>query len=326
MKNKEKVLLPFSKIMSFVECGEEAEILLNEKIYKIGVKLNNENMSIERYFINEESFINRDKFLEYLCKQSLLQLTDNSMVTLISIGDSLKVDTSWFKTETENLSDLKEHKPVLFRNMIMRFCIVSLIGVVILAIYIILLISDIKYVKIVEIIWVGLGIFLCCVVLFPKNIKILKKLIKYGRKQITEIEDESKHIEEKNHFGNIYFLEEYFLKKEKYYFEIIKYDDILWIFKELNCMSDDAQNYGEIILITKDNKIHKMGYISNMEKFKQKSLSKNPSILFGRSKTIIKQARELYKLNIRRLDNKIIASDYIRYVNVLLFIYVIFNN
>ena len=135
------------------------------------------------------------------------------------------------------------------------------------------------------------GILMYIVAYISKNIKRLKVLLKYKKEQVDELEMNIKQLEKDNCFGDIYFFEDYLVKLEMHYFEIIKYDDILWIFKRLYYYrrGSDTQEYnpwlgyktyGELIFITKDKKIHQMGYINKEEIFKNKILEKNSNIFF----------------------------------------------
>ena len=121
-----------------------------------------------------------------------------------------------------------------------------------------------------------------------------------------------------------------------HYFEIIKYDDILWIFKRLYYYrrGSDTQEYnpwlgyktyGELIFITKDKKIHQMGYINKEQIFKNKILEKNSNIFFGRSASIIKKAKQLYKLNIHNIDFRVSIRINSKIVSVLFLLYIFFN-
>jgi len=324
--------IPFRNLMDFIECGEEAEILLNKKKYKIGVKLNNTDVGIVNYYVNEETFCDKKGFLDFIYQDSSIQLTDSSVITLLSIGDGVNVDATWFKeNKNTNIPKSEVDKSVLFKNIVVRFCVTW----VILILVILLLIKDLHYLKLERIVTILFGILIYIIAYLPKNINRLRILVKYKKKQVDEIEKTTKRIEKDNCFGNIYFLENYLIKMEKHYFQTIKYDDILWIFKEVYYSRYGSKSqefnswcgfkhYGQFIFITKDKKIHKMGYISKEQIFKNRISEKNPNILFGRSNSVIKKVQQFYKLNINTIDFKIVIGDFIKGISVLLILYWIY--
>ena len=328
-KYENNAQIPFRNLLDFIECGEEAKILLNGKTYKIGVKLNNQDIGIDNYYVNEKEFCHKQELLDFIYKDSSVQLTDNSVITILSIGDGIKVDATWFKDNKNlNIQESKFYKFTLFRNIVFRFCITWII----LGIVILLLIKRIDFLELKQIVTILLGILIYIITYLPKNINRLKILIKYKKQQINEIEKFKKN----NCFGDICFLENYLIKIEKHYFETIKYDDISWIFKEVYYSKFGSKsqefnswlgfkNYGQFIFITKDKKIHKMGYMSKEQIFKNKILEKNPNILFGRSNTIIKKIKQLYDLNIYFIDFKIVIKDLINSSSFLFILYWIFN-
>ena len=218
---------------------------------------------------------------------------------------------------------------VLFRNIVIGFCITWIILILVL----LLLIKNINRLELGRIVTILVGIPIYIIYYLPKNINRLKILIKYKKVQIDGIEKSIKKIEKDNCFDNIYFFENYLVKMEKHYFEKIKYEDILWVFKEIYYNHDRNESkefnswfgykhYGKFILITKDKKIHRMVYINKEQLFKNKLLEKNPNILFGRSNSITKKTKKLYNLNINILDSKIILYHrYIKFYSVIFILY-----
>ena len=317
-KYENNARIPFKNLLNYIECGEEAEILLNEKIYKIGAKLNNQEIGIAYYYVDGKKFGNEQELLDFIYKDSSIQLTDNSVITILSIAGGLKVDETWFKNDKNE--NIQESKFTLFKNIVFRFCIIWII----LGIVIVLLIKNMNILSLNQRITILFGILIYMIIFLPKNIKRLKILIKYKKQQINEIEE----LEKDNCFGDICFLEDYLIKIENHYFEIIKHDDILWIFREVYYYENGfkwEKDYGQFILITKDKKIHKIGYIDKEQIFRSKILEKNPNILFGRSNSVIKKVKQLYNLNIRFIDFRIIIKDYFYVISALFMLYCIVN-
>ena len=330
--NEKKAQISFRKLMDFIGCGEEAEILLNKKKYKIGVKLNNKEIGVDNYYVNKEKFCDKKSFLNFIYQDSSIQLNDNSIITLLSIGNGVTVDASWFNVDKNtNIQKSETDKFVLFKNIVVRFCATWFVLILVT----LLLIKDKHYLKLEQIVTILFGILIYIITYLPKNINRLKLLIKHKKSQVNEIEKIKRELEKDNCFGDVYLLENHLVKIEKHYFETIKYEDILWIFKEVYYSRRGSKsqeynswwgfkNYGEFIFITKDKKIHKMGYISKEQIFRDKILGKNPDILFGRMNAVTKKAKQLHNLNINILDFKIRLCDYIKFLSVLFILYWIY--
>lgn len=234
--------------------------------------------------------------------------------------------------EMKNISKTELDKCILYKNIVIKFCIIwtILIGAILL------LIKNADKLGLDRAIFLLIWICIYIVAYIPKNIKRLEILIKYTKQQVDEIEKTTKIIGKENCFADTYLFDNYVLKVEKNYFEIIKYNDILWILKEVyysrrpngtkefNFWRLGYKNYGELIFITKDKKIHEMGFSSKETILKEKILKKNPNILFGRSEAIIKKAKQIYKLNINTIDLKNTIKDYMNIALVLVLICWIF--
>jgi len=330
-KNNQNVQISFRKLMDFIECGEEAEILLLGKRYKLRVELNNKDFGTQYYYVDELKFTDKESFLNYIYKDSSIQLDENTSVTLLSIGEGVKVDKTWFKNDKKTkIQKAEADRFVLFRNIITRFCITWIV----LILVVLILIKDIQFFKLEQIVITLLCIFLFVIAYLPKNINRLKILIKYKKNQIEEIEKSIKSNEKNNFFDEIYVFENHLIKLEKHYFEVIKYDDILWVFKEIYYSRRGSKsqeynswlgfkNYGETIVITKDKKIHKIGYISKEQILKDKILEKNPNVLFGESKSITKKTKELHRLSKNNINIRIIIKDFIKVISILLILYLL---
>ena len=89
-KNEEGAKIPFINILKYIECGETANVTINGISYNISVNVND-----EKYYIGEESYKNREEFINGLYKKTSILLSENSTIMLNSIADgNFKIDSS----------------------------------------------------------------------------------------------------------------------------------------------------------------------------------------------------------------------------------------
>ena len=108
--------IPFKNVLKFIETGESANITIKRKEYNISV-----NREDGLYYIDGESFENRDEFIEAIYNKTSVKLKENTIIILNSIADgNIKVDSSWkFEgKDKEQVNSDEKKKYKLRRNMI----------------------------------------------------------------------------------------------------------------------------------------------------------------------------------------------------------------
>ena len=215
----------------------------------------------------------------------------------------------------------------LLINVILTWIIISLI--------IITLIININkiHMKTIHIILSFFSIYI--IIYLPENVKKIKTLIKYKKKNIDEIENKINNLNKEYCFGKLYFLENSLVVIDKNIIEEVKYNDIICFFREVyykkHSFSKDSrlicngwlyECYGEWVIITKNKKILKVN-IPNKEKIKliNKILIKhNSNILFDRKQSTLDKVKEIYGVNINSLDVKNAIINYFKSVIIGLII------
>ena len=332
MKSKESeegVRLPFINVLKIIEYGESANITINGKQYNISVNAND-----GKYYIEDESFRDREDFINGIYNKTSIQLSKNSIIILNSVADgTLKANSSWtFEDEYKNqINEEKNKKYKLRKNIIIK--LIALYIFIFFTIFV--LYKEIKmcndtnlHITVYKLFqsrfsreeWFSFSInkIIIAVLLTLNNISILLfkenrmrliKLFKYSKEEINEIEEKTlAYTKENLIFGgtfDICFSEQSLILTKKADFKIINYQDIIYI---LNMRENSLQNERAICIITRDKKIIKMGNIIHIEEFKKKILEKNHKIIFKKYKDINKN--EIIDLKYISI-NKILLKDII---------------
>ena len=329
-KKEEGAKILFINILKYIECGETANITINGEKYNISVNIRN-----GKYYIEEESFENREEFIKGLYDKTSIILSENSNIILNSIADgSVKVDSSWeAKDKNEDQVNVEKNKKYKLRkNIIIRLIIIYVF--ILTTVYLFykstimnkgansyiaycinkIQLKDWTYIR-KEIIAILLIINNISIIFFRENRVRLISLFKYSKKDIEEIEEEAtkedkKFEEEDVIFGNKYsacFSKGKLILIKKAEFRIINYQDIVCILN-IKDYIQEKENEREICIITKDKKMINLGNMPRREKFKKRLIEKNSKILFKKTESNNK--------------NAIINSENIN-INKILFKYII---
>ena len=90
-KNEEGSKIPFINVLKYIECGETANVTINGIKFNISVNKNDEN-----YYIENESFKDREEFINGLYNKTSVLLSENSTIIINSIADgNVKIDSGW---------------------------------------------------------------------------------------------------------------------------------------------------------------------------------------------------------------------------------------
>lgn len=319
-ENEEGAKIPFINILKFIECGETANVTINGKQFKISVNTND-----EKYYIEEESFKNREEFIHGLYNKTSIKLSENSIVILNSIADgTVKVDSSW-KFEDKNKGQVnvetnkkyKLHRNIVIKLSVLYVFILSMIYIffkeismcteanLYITFYKNRILREEWFTISKEIIAVLLIINTISIAFFKENRIRLITLFKYSKEHINKIEEKIiKYKDENVVFGGKYdicFSKTSLILMRKVDFRIINYQDIVCV---LNIRDYLLEKEREICIITKDKKIIRLGNVVHREELKKRLIEKNPKIIFKKSKNINK--------------NEIIDLDEININNILL--------
>lgn len=334
MENEDGAKMTFKNILRYIECGENAIITLNGEKYNISVDAND-----GIYYIGEESFENRESFINGLYNKTSIQLRDDTIVILNAIVDgTLKLDSSWEveDDEKENLGGVTNIKHKLYRKTLTK--VIITFAFIIFMVYAI--VSEIisyteinSYIAFLskskenygeevfrinkEIIAIILLINAISIAFYKNNKLRLKILFKHSRKQINEIEEKViEKLEQNNSFSVVYdmcFFDEELIIKGNDKFESIKYEDIMCVLY----LNDYMLQEKDACIITKNKKIIRTGNISNKSEFKKKILEKNSKVVFEKN-IISKKSTELNKLNVKKLLYKDIIITCYKYFCIVL--------
>ena len=126
-----------------------------------------------------------------------------------------------------NIKEIKNNKNVLYKRIVRRFCFTFIVLILIILLFII----NFSTLKRNEIITIVFCIVIYSLVYMPKNIKRLKILLNFKKKQVDELEEKIRTLK-KDYCDQFYLFDNYLIRVEKTFFEIIKYEDIVWIFNE----------------------------------------------------------------------------------------------
>ena len=132
MKKEDGTKILFINVLRYIETGENANITINGKKYNVSVNKND-----GKYYIEEESFENRQDFIDELYNKTSVMLTDNSVVILNYIADgTLKIDSSWqfydknYEQEKNKISKL--YKRAIINLIILYFFIIVVNSLILL--------------------------------------------------------------------------------------------------------------------------------------------------------------------------------------------------
>ena len=307
--------IPFKNVLKFIETGESANITIKRKEYNISV-----NREDGLYYIDGESFENRDEFIEAIYNKTSVKLKENTIIILNSIADgNIKVDSSWkFEgKDKEQVNSDEKKKYKLRRNMIIILILwyfiagsviytnikeliynedsnINIYTTAIKTIYRNRVHYPIKIVARISIISMIFVFFL------EDNRRRIKMLFKYSKEDMKKIEDEVlDYIDKNTDFCNIFdrvgFLEDGLYLMRKTNLRVIKYEDIKYIFLMKYNIISSGDSFGKgklerkVCIVTKDNKMIALVDIIHREKFVKEILKRNPNIIYKKTRTIKKK-------------------------------------